>query len=76
MKIDQFIKDIEEEFEDLKKGVLQPDAMLADYFEWNSINALIMSAMIRTNYNVTITGEDFGDISTVESLYNIVMNRI
>ena len=51
MGIEQFIKHIEAEFDDLKPGVLKPESNFREVFEWNSINALILIAMVKTENN-------------------------
>jgi acyl carrier protein len=76
MDIDQFIKDIEEEYEDIEPGKLKPEHKLKDYFEWNSINALIMIAMVSTNYDVTLTADDMNKVTSIKSLYEIVNSRM
>ena len=76
MKIDEFIKHIEDEFDDLKPGVLKPESNFREAFEWNSINALIMIAMVKTEYDVTMTAEDLINSKTVQDIYNIVESRV
>ena len=75
MKIDEFIKHIEDEFDDLKPGVLKPESNFREAFEWNSINALIMIAMVKTEYDVTMTAEDLINSKTIQDIYNIVESR-
>ena len=58
MNIEEFIKHIEAEFDDLKPGILKPDSNFRESFEWNSINALILIAMVKTEYDVTLTADD------------------
>jgi acyl carrier protein len=76
MKIEDFIKLIEEQFEELKPGVLQPDSNFREVFEWNSINALIIIAMINTEYGVTIDAEDIRKSNTVQDIFSIIESRI
>ena len=76
MNIDEFIKHIEDEFDDLKPGALKPESQFRDVFEWNSINALILIAMVKTEYDVTITADDLIKSKTVTDIYQIVESRI
>jgi len=76
MNIDEFIKNIEAEFDDLKPGVLKPESNFRESFEWNSINALILIAMVKTEYDVTLTAEDLIKSKTVNDIYSLVENRI
>lgn len=76
MKIEDFIANLEQEYEDLKPGTLKPGSVFREVFEWNSINALILIAMVKTEYDVTINAEDIASSKTVEDLYKIIVSRI
>lgn len=73
--IKEFIVKVEEEFEDMENGVLQPDSVIKDHFTWDSINALIFIAHVNVNYNVEITAQDLVDSETVRDLYNLVKDK-
>ncbi|MEI7490623.1 MAG: phosphopantetheine-binding protein [Bacteroidota bacterium] len=75
MDIQNFIIKIEGEFEDLKPGLLKPDSKFRDAFDWNSINALILIALIKTEYNVTLTANDLIKSKTIKDIYTIVETR-
>jgi len=74
--IEEFIKHIEAEFEDLEPGTLKPESNFRDAFEWNSINALILIALIKTEYNVSINAEDIQKSKTVHDIYEIVKSKM
>ena len=76
MSIDLFIKNIEAEFEDIKPGVLKPETKFREAFEWNSINALILIAMVKTEYDVAISAEDLVKSKTVNDIYTLVESRM
>jgi len=76
MKIEDFIARLEEEYEDLAPGSLNPGSVFREVFEWNSINALILIAMVKTEYDVTINAEDIATSKTVEDLYRIIESRV
>jgi|AntRauTorckE6833_2_1112554.scaffolds.fasta_scaffold02416_8 acyl carrier protein len=73
MSIEKFIDQVEEEFEELEQGTLKPDSNFREYFEWNSVNALIIIALIDSEYDVTINAEDIQQAATVQDLYHKVM---
>jgi len=75
VKVEKFISNIEEEFEDLKKGALIPASVIKEHFTWDSINALIFIAHVNVEYNVEINAEDLVNSNTVQDLYNIVESR-
>ena len=76
MKIEDFIARLEEEYEDLKPGSLKPESIFREVFEWNSINALILIAMVKTEYDVVINAEDIASSKTVADLYRIIEGRV
>jgi acyl carrier protein len=76
MKIDDFIVHLEDEYEDIKPGTLKPDSVFREVFEWNSINALILIALVKTEYDITINAEDIATSKTVADLYNIIQARV
>ena len=76
MSVEEFISQIEEEFDDLEPGILQPDSLFREKFEWNSINALILIALVKTEYDVAINAEDITASKTVQDLWDIVSKRV
>jgi acyl carrier protein len=76
MNIAEFINHIEDEFDEIKPGVLKPDSQFREVFEWNSINALILIAMVKTEYDVTLTADDLIKSKTVEDIYMLVESRV
>ena len=73
--IEEFIKTLETEFDELEPGTLKPETKFTDLDEWSSMHSLIIIALIDTEYGVTITGEDLMSIKKVEELYDIVKAR-
>jgi acyl carrier protein len=76
MKIEEFILKIEEEFDDLVPGVLKPDTNFRENFEWNSINALLLIALVKMEYDVTINAEDLTKSKTINDLFEIIKSRV
>jgi acyl carrier protein len=74
--IDQFIKLVEEEFDDLQPGMMKPESKFKDVMEWNSINALIFVALVKTEFDVDINANDLVKAQTVQDLYNLIKERI
>ena len=75
MNIKDFIKKIEEEFEDLQPNTLSPDDILEEKFTWDSINALIFLAHVNVEYDVEITAEELIKSKTVQDLYDLVESK-
>lgn len=74
--IEEFIQKLEAEFEDLEPGKLKPESNFRDAFEWNSINALILIALIKTEYNVSINADDIQKSKTINDIFSIVKSRL
>ncbi len=72
MKVENFISMIEEEFEEIEKGTLKPDSNFREYFEWNSVNALIIIALVDSEYDVTINAEDIQNAETINDLFETI----
>ncbi len=75
MNITDFIKKIEEEFEDIQPNTLVPTDVLAEKFTWDSINALIFLAHVNVEYDVEITAEELIKSKTVQDLYDLVESK-
>jgi acyl carrier protein len=76
MKIEDFIAHLEEEYEDIAPGTLKPQSVFREVFEWSSINALILIALVKTEYDVTINAEDIATSKTIEDLFRIIEPRV
>ena len=75
MDIQEFIKKIEVEFDDLKPGSLQPDSEFKEMLNWNSINSVVLSAMIEFEYHVLLTSDDFKKVSSIRDLADYIERK-
>lgn len=75
MNIQEFIQKVEHEFDQINPGSLNPESKIRDYFEWDSINALVFIALVNVEYDVEINAEDLQQSETVSDLYAIIENR-
>jgi len=75
MNIKDFIKKVEEEFEDIQPNTLSPEDILEEKFTWDSINALIFLAHVNVEYDVEITAEELIKSVTVKDLYDLVESK-
>lgn len=73
--MEEFIKKIEEEFEDIEAGKLKPESNFREMFDWNSINALILIALVKTDYDVVINAENIASSKTISDLYNVIQSK-
>lgn len=73
--IEDFIKKIEDEFDELEPGKLKPESIFREMFDWNSINALVLIAMVKTEYDVTLNADDLVKSKTVKDVFEIIQSR-
>lgn len=73
--MDEFILRLEDEFDHLPKGTWRPSTNFREEVEWNSINVLILIALVKTEYDVTLTATDLQSFQTVQDIYSFVVSR-
>ena len=76
MDLNEFVRKVEAEIEDLEVGSLTADKDYREIEQWSSMYALILIAMIDTEYDVTLSGEDLKQSKTVRDLYEIVKSKL
>lgn len=75
MNVQDFILKMEDQFEDLEKGKLKPESNFREILDWNSINALIVIALVNTEYDVAIDAEDIRNSKTINDIFEIIKSR-
>lgn len=70
MSIEIFIKKIQEEIDEINLENLQPDTAFLEIEGWNSLYSLILMALVSTEYNIDLSGQQIKNIRTVQELYN------
>ncbi|MFB9896886.1 acyl carrier protein [Hallella seregens] len=76
MKINDFIKNLAEQFDDTDTLELTPITKFKELEEWSSLVALSIIAMVDDEYEVSIKGDDIRNSETVEDLFNVVSARV
>jgi acyl carrier protein len=74
--ISEFIKLLEGEFEDIGENVLHENLNYREIPNFSSMHALIIIAMIDSNFDVLLTGSDLKSANTIRDLYDIVQNKL
>lgn len=75
MELNDFIKNFSEQFDDLDSVNLTADTKFKELDDWSSLVALSLIAMVDEVYNITITGEDIRESSTVGDLFERIKNK-
>lgn len=76
MSVEEFIKLLEKEFEEEYPRGVTPETKFRELPDWGSMQALIVTALIETEFEVTMTATDLSQMETIEDLYDMVMSRI
>jgi len=75
MEINDLIKYIESEFDELPRGTLQPETSFREIEGWSSMHALLLIALVDNHYDVLLTGEELKNAVTIRDLFLIIVNR-
>lgn len=75
MDIQELIKHIENEFDDLPNGLLFPETSIREIEGWSSMHALILIALVDNHYDVLLTGEELKNALTVQDLFDVISKR-
>jgi acyl carrier protein len=73
MEITGFIKDFAEALELTSWSHLKPESIFREVVEgWDSLSALIIITMIKSEYEVAIKANEFIECKTIDELFNKV----
>ena len=75
MELQEFIKKFAELFEDTDPNEIQADTNFRELYEWSSLTALSVMAMVADEYEILLKGEDIRQAGTVNELYQILKNK-
>ena len=75
MDIQELIKYIENEFDDLPNGAIYPETSIREIEGWSSMHALILIALVDNHYDVLLTGEELKNALTVQDLFDVISKR-
>jgi len=73
MDLNNFILKCAEQFDETEIDELKADTEFKTLIDWSSMVALSIIAMVDAEYGITIKGEDIRKSSTIEDLFNIVI---
>jgi acyl carrier protein len=75
MDIQELIKCIEEEFDEIETGSLSADSSIRDLDGWSSMHALILIALVDNHFDVLLTGEELKNSLTIQDLHEVISKR-
>ena len=75
MELKDFVANFAEQFEETDSTLFTLDTEFKKLEEWSSLHSLMLIAMIDSEYNVVISGDDIVKSKTIGDLYKIVNER-
>ncbi len=75
MQLEEFTKNLAEQFEDADIENITPDTSYKNIKGWSSMYALIIIAFVDEYFNVILSGTDLKSAETIRDLYTIVTNK-
>jgi acyl carrier protein len=75
MTIEAFIENFVDSIEGLEPGSVEPDTVMRNLPQWDSLAVLTTVAMIDAEYEVLITTNELADQQTVGDLFKLVNSK-
>ncbi len=75
MELQEFTQKFADCFNQTDASLIKPETEFKTLEEWGSMLALIVIAMIDSDYNKTVSSEDLKAATTVASLFEIVSKK-
>lgn len=75
MDLNDFILKLVDQFDETDSSELTPNCVFQELEEWSSLTALGIIALVKTEYNKTITGREVRSCKTIKDLFELVNNK-
>lgn len=75
MEINDFVKNFAAQFEDTDPSEISSNTAFRDLDEWSSLVGMSVIAMVKTQYDKTLTGKEIKACTTVEQLFNLLSSK-
>lgn len=72
MELEKFIQNFANQFDETDPESITAETVYKDLDEWSSLIAFTVIAMVKVEYDKTVTGAELRHCNTVEELYNLV----
>ena len=71
--MERLIKAIEENFEELMPGSVNPETRFEQLIVWNSFNALVIYTIVKEEFGIEVPWADFKNLHTVSELHAYIL---
>lgn len=75
MEINDFIKNLAEQFEEVELEDFTPETKFQEFDEFSSLTVLSIIAMADDEYEVRLKADDVRSVNTVQELYDLVQSK-
>jgi len=75
MEIQDFIKNLAEQYEEVDVKDFTPETKFKEFDEWSSLTSLSIVAMAEDEYGITLKGDDIRSATTVQELFDIAKSK-
>ncbi len=75
MELNTFIKEFASQFDDTNESEFSADTVYQELDEWSSLMAMSIIALIKSDYNKTVTGKEVRDCETIKDLFDLVESK-
>lgn len=75
MDIKEFVSNFELQFDDVEPDTITAETIFRDIPEWSSLTALLLIAMVDSEYDLTLTGDNIRNSKTVQELFDIIVSK-
>ena len=72
MELNDFVSHFAEQFDNTDPSEITADTVYKDLDEWSSLLAFVVIAMVKMEYDKTVTGAEIRHCNTVEELFNVI----
>ena len=74
MELNEFLSKFKEQYIDSESILLNADDNFRDIDSYDSLTGMAILVMIKDNFNIDITDEDYKNLHTVREVYNYIQN--
>lgn len=72
MELDKFVKDFAAQLDETDPETITAETEYKSLDEWSSLIVFAVIAMVKVEYDKTVTGAEIRHCNTVEDLFNLV----
>jgi acyl carrier protein len=75
ISLEKFIESIEDEYDELHRGQIDVNQDYNKYLDWNSMNTLLLMALVRAEMDKSINVEELRSCKSFRELYELISKK-